>query len=173
MSNHLQTPSNPSVQTGHRNSAHGSTGTEFAQRQNAAKFTADGLLAEIVRLEIDGFSRFLNGGQTQFKNFRVSNNSNWVLQCVPSKDHLELCLFCCESGEYFFHIDEVKLWLVSPKLDYALHGFDKLYSSSKDFVLTKSQSIRMTIWLKDLVAWGYLKNDTLALKVVLKLHAND
>lgn len=162
-SNAASFSNNPPFSSDHSNS------TRNQNSNGTSKFTADGLLAEIVRLEITGFTRFMNGTQTQSKSFRIAN-SKWMLKCVPATDCLELVLGCCEDGEYFFHIDEMKLWLVSPKLDHSLQGFDKLYGLSKDFVLTKSQSIRMTIRLNDLFELGYLKNDTLSLKVVLKLH---
>lgn len=119
-------------------------------------------MAEIIRFDINGFAEFLNGDRPVFNNFRIANSS-WVIRCLPGQNKLQFCLSCCDNKTFF--VKDVKLWLVKSLVERTIH-------TVTDLKLTKSQSIRKTIWLTDLVNWGFIEQDSLKLKVVIKLSAD-
>ena len=93
------------------------------------------------------------------------SNSYWVIQCTPSKDKVDFFLYCCEKRE--FNIQEFSLLLTDPVSEDDSH--DRSYHRLSNFVLTREQSVRKTIWLDDLVNLSCIRKNMLALKVVIKM----
>ena len=102
-----------------------------------------------------------------FKNFRISN-SNWVIQCMPYNDRFEFRLGCCERRE--FTLSEVKIWVLAQNVGPGILPIaDRSYHVIRNRVLDQGDSIKRIFWLKDLINWGYIQNDSLALKVTVKI----
>ena len=110
----------------------------------------------------------MKGDRTVFNNFRIANSS-WVIRCEPGENKLQFNLSCGDNQKF---IKEVKLWLVNPVLERANCGTDILYFTVTDYTLTKSQPISKTIWLNDSIGREFIVNDSLTLKVVIKLPAD-